>query len=267
MRLERLAGRSAGPRGGRCGGARRRVCDDRRVCGRYTLSILGGPELAKRFGAGGSAPFAPETLGRFNVCPTEPIAAICAPDGEPEVRTLRWGLVPPWARRLGGGPEPINARAETVAGRRPFSTLLPRADRRCLVLADGWYEWLRTERGGGERVPFRYTVGDGRPFAFAGLWDAVLVGDETVASATILTTTANAVCAPAHDRMPCVLAGPDAEAAWLGGDADAELLAPLPAALTVAAPANPAVNRAGTEGPHLLERPPLEPPAQLALAV
>ena len=130
---------------------------------------------------------------------------------------MRWGLVPLWARELGKGFQPINARSETVAAKAPFAALFARPERRCLVLADGWYEWLRSESPRGDRVPFRYTVDGGEPFAFAGLWDSRRVGGEPVASATILTTAANAICAPVHDRMPCVLAGPEEEAAWLAG--------------------------------------------------
>jgi putative SOS response-associated peptidase YedK len=233
------------------------------VCGRYTLTTNVGATIVDRFGvAGGPAPEA-ATLGRFNVCPTERIAIVAGEDGSHRVRAVRWGLVPPWARELGTGFEPINARAETVAAKPPFAALVGRADRRCLVVADGWYEWLRPERRGEPRVPFRYTVDGGGPFAFAGLWDARRVGGERVDSATILTTTANAVCAPVHDRMPCVLAGPDEEAGWLSGALDAadlgELLRPLDAARCDAAPANPAVNKAGVEGPELLAAPPASP--------
>ncbi len=239
-----------------------------RMCGRYTLTAPRGHGMAERFGVLESSRFEPATLRRFNICPTEPIAVV---DAERAVRTVRWGLVPPWARALRAGPEPINARAETVAEKRPFAQLLRRPGRRCLVLADGWYEWLRAERKGAERLPFRYTVDEGAPFAFAGLWDESRVGGERVASATILTTSANAVCAPVHDRMPCVLAGPEEEAAWLSGDADAEdlaeLLRPFDAARTSAAPANPAVNRAGVEGEELLAPPPARPEAQLGLAI
>ena len=142
-----------------------------------------------------------ETLGRFNVCPTEPVLAVC--DGE--ARALRWGLIPPWARKLRAGPEPINARAESLLDKRLFAPLIGDAAHRCLVPADGWYEWLRPEHPKGARTPFRYTVDDGALFAFAGLWREGRVGDERIGSMTILTTTANAVCAPVHDRMPVVL--------------------------------------------------------------
>ena len=226
------------------------------MCGRYSNTQVDPAMIAQRFGVRESAVEA-ETLGRFNVCPTERVLAVCSADGcAPEARGLRWGLVPPWARSLGAGYEPINARAETVREKRPFADLVERADRRCLVVADGWYEWLRRERPRGVRLPFRYTVDGGKVFAFAGLWDVRRVAGQEVASATILTTTANPVCAPIHDRMPCVLASPEAEAAWLSPHVDAvaaaELLVPLEPARCAAAPANPAVNRAGVEGPELL---------------
>jgi putative SOS response-associated peptidase YedK len=115
------------------------------------------------------------------------------------------------------------------------------------VLADGWYEWLTEERKGAPRIPFRYTVDGGAPFAFAGLTDG--------AGAAILTTSANAVCAPIHDRMPCVLPDADAEAAWLAGELAAGELEPLPDARVTPAPAHPAVNKAGVEGFELLSAP------------
>jgi putative SOS response-associated peptidase YedK len=238
------------------------------MCGRYTATFVDPQRIAQRFGVSESAVPA-ETLGRFNVCPTEQVLAVCAPGGGREARDLRWGLVPPWARKLRAGPEPINARSESLLDKRLFAPLLERADRRCLVLADGWYEWLRPERPRGERVPFRYTVDGGAPFAFAGLWDERRVDGERLASVTVLTTTANTVCAPVHDRMPCVRDSPEAEAAWLSPDVDAqaalELLGVLAAARTSAAPANPAVNKAGVEGAELLTVPAATEPVQLEL--
>jgi putative SOS response-associated peptidase YedK len=238
------------------------------MCGRYTLTTNIGQDLADRFAVREAAALEPATLGRFNVCPTERVAVVCS---DRTARGVRWGLVPAWARELGKGLQPINARSETAATRQPFAALLPRAQRRCLVLADGWYEWLRSERKGSERVPFRYTVDGGAPFAFAGLWDERRLGGEPVASVTILTTSANPVCAPVHDRMPCVLGGPEEEAAWLSEELDAaalaELLVPLDARRTAAAPANPAVNRAGVEGAELLVVPAAEPEPQLTLGL
>jgi putative SOS response-associated peptidase YedK len=229
------------------------------MCGRYTLTTTGGRLLAERFALADPDALEPPTLGRYNVCPTEPIAVVTADEeGARVARTVRWGLVPPWARELGRGFQPINARSETAATQQPFAALMERPERRCLVLADGWYEWLKQERRGGDRIPFRYTVDGGGPFAFAGLWGRRRIGDELVLSALILTCDANSVCAPVHDRMPCVLAGPDEEAAWLAGESDG-LLAPLVADRTAVAAANPAVNKAGVEGAELLA------PAQLTL--
>jgi putative SOS response-associated peptidase YedK len=236
------------------------------MCGRYTLTTSGGRALTERFDVADPDALDPATLGRFNVCPTEPIA-IVTEDRERNAQTVRWGLVPPWAREVGKGFQPINARAETAADKAPFAELWARPERRCLVLADGWYEWLKAERPShppGPRIPFRYTVEDGGPFAFAGLWGRTRIGGELIHSVCILTCTANAVCAPVHDRMPVVLAGPDDEAAWLAGESDGLLLS-LDADRTAVAPANPAVNTAGVEGRELLTAPPPEEPAQLRL--
>jgi putative SOS response-associated peptidase YedK len=235
------------------------------VCGRYTLRTPGGRALAERFVLDDPEAFDPATLGRFNVCPTEPIA-VAVRDGDTRaVRTMRWGLVPPWARELGKGFQPINARAETAATKPPFAELFERPERRCLILADGWYEWLKAEKKGGDRIPFHYTVDGGGPFAFAGLWGRRRIAGELVHSALILTCAANAVAAPVHDRMPVVLAGPDEEAAWLEGESEG-LLGPLDPGRTAVAPANPAVNKAGVEGEELLTPPASEEPAQLRLA-
>jgi putative SOS response-associated peptidase YedK len=226
------------------------------MCGRYTLSTVDGPDIAQRFGL--LEPPVPETLGRANICPTEQIAVVVPAR---EIRAVPWGLRP----FRNGSFAPINVRAETALSR--FKWLMD--GKRCLVIADGWYEWLKAEKKSAPRIPFRYTVDGGVPFAFAGRWDERRVGGEPVASAVILTTAANAVCAPVHDRMPCILAGPEEEAAWLSGELEpaalAELLVPLAAGRTAAAPANPAVNRAGVEGPELLEPPASEPASQLSL--
>jgi putative SOS response-associated peptidase YedK len=140
---------------------------------------------------------------------------------------------------------------------------MARPERRCLILADGWYEWLRTEIAKGRPLPFRYVVDDGAPFAFAGLWTNARIDGEWMSSATIVTTAANAFCSPIHDRMPCVLADREAELAWLSADVDAagaqELLEPLPDDRCGASPANVAVNRAGVEGAELLRPDPAAP--------
>ena len=193
------------------------------MCGRYTLTQVGPRLVGERFELG-EAEIEPATLGRFNVCPTEDILVVT----HKGPRAVRWGLVPSYAKSVGQGPLMINARAESVASKKVFARLLERPERRCLVIADGWYEWLQPEKKGEPRVPFRYTIDGGELFAFAGLCDVAKIDGEWVPSATILTTTANAVSAPVHDRMPVVLAGPDEEAAWMQGG-DLELLGPIAA--------------------------------------
>src|SRR5919107_4956364 len=136
------------------------------MCGRFTETKVDPGLVAARFGVQESA-VPGETLGRFNVCPTEDVLAVT---GAGEARALRWGLIPPWARKLRAGPEPINARSESLADKRLFAPLVGDAAHRCLVVADGWYEWLKPERKGGDRIPFRYTVDGGELLAFAGLW-------------------------------------------------------------------------------------------------
>lgn len=208
------------------------------MCGRYTLSTVDGPDLAQRFGL--IEPPESETLGRFNVCPTETVAAVLEPG---QAAAVQWGLRPFRSQNYA----PINVRAETAGTR--YKRLLDGG--RCLVLADGWYEWLKQERKGAPRLPFRYTVDGGRPFAFAGVYDGT--------GAAILTTEANDVCRPIHDRMPVVLEGPEAEAAWLSEDVGVqealEFLVPLEDRRVSVAPANPAVNKAGVEGEELLTPP------------
>jgi putative SOS response-associated peptidase YedK len=205
------------------------------VCGRYTLSTVDGPDLAQRFDL--LDPPAAETLGRCNVCPTETVAAVLKPR---EVAAVRWGMRPFTKSKW----TPINVRSEN-----PNKRWMENG--RVLILADGWYEWLKQEAKGGARIPFRYTVDGGAPFAFAGLYDGTGVA--------IVTTTANDIAAPVHDRMPVILPDVDAEAAWLSRDVGiaeaAELLLPLPSDRVSVAPANPAVNKAGVEGFELLAAP------------
>ena len=211
------------------------------MCGRYTLSTADGGRLADRFDAGDFPAPATAMLQRFNVCPGEQVLAV---DADRRMRPLVWGL----RTRGAKAPAPINARAETAATRPMFASLIGEASGRCLVPADGWYEWLRAERKGPRPAPFRHTVDGGELFAFAGL--------HARDSVAILTTTPNVVCARLHDRMPVVLASSEAEAAWLdprtSAEDAAELLVPLDAERVSVEPASARVNRAGVEGAELL---------------
>ena len=197
-----------------------------------------------------SIPFR-EGSRRYNIAPTQTIIAIVRDqDGAPVARAMRWGLIPPWAKDAKIAYKMINARAETADEKGSYKRLLASADRRALLLADGFYEWLRPEDRKLPRVPF------------AGLWTPGTVDGEPIESATILTTAANGLVAAVHDRMPVILAGPDGERAWLSPELDAAaakaLCVPFPAELMAVAPANPLVNKVGAgvpEGPELLVSP------------
>ncbi|MCL2769149.1 MAG: SOS response-associated peptidase [Solirubrobacterales bacterium] len=230
------------------------------MCGRYT-NTRGPEELNDRF----HVPIESDAgTRRFNIAPTEEVLAIVAPKGEREARLLRWGLVPSWARELGGAQKMINARMESVTTSPAHRRLIPTATRRALQLADGYYEWLKPERRSEPRQPFFFQVDLGIPFAFAALWTPAKIGERWVHTVALLTCDArpNRVASAIHDRMPVILADRDAQSAWLDPAVGAEealaLCGTLPAERLSAQPANPAVNRAGLpeEGPELLSAPP-----------
>jgi len=187
---------------------------------------------------------------------------------------MRWGLIPAWAKDAKIAYRMINARSETVEEKGAYKRLIATAERRALILADGFYEWLRPEDRKQPRVPFRFTLADGGPFAFAGLWTPGKLDGEAIESTTIMTTDANVLVAAIHDRMPVILAGPDAERAWLSPELDAvaakALCVPFAAERMRVAAANPLVNKVGgevAEGPILLQAPIPEPQAALFQAV
>lgn len=238
-----------------------------RVCGRYT-NTLKQADLARTFPA--AAGVADGTLfERFNVAPTqEVLAVIAAKDGERRMGALRWGLVPLWAKDAKIGAKMVNARAETLATKPAFRGLVAHGRSRCLVIADGYYEWLRPEDPKAPRVPMHFSLPERHPFAFAGLWTwwRPKHGDdgERLATCTIVTTTANATAARFHDRMPVMLCDGDAQAAWLDPSLDAAgvapLLAPLPDGELQVARANPCVNAHVNDGPQCLEPEPAVAP-------
>ena len=228
------------------------------MCGRYTLTT--DPRaIEMRFSV--TLPTA-EGTRRYNVCPTEPVLVLRTrgeAGEDPFAEILRWGLVPAWAENPKSGPPMINARVESVAKRKPFAELLPRADRRCLILADGFYEWQKPEDPKGARRPMRFTLRDEEPFAFAGLCASWYPHDdgEPIHSCTLITTTPNALVAPVHDRMPAMLVGSEAWSAWLSPELDPSdvlaLVQPADADLMTAAPVSPKVNKAGYDEPDVLE--------------
>lgn len=224
------------------------------MCGRYSLAGPSPAELRERFPLGESL----EVRQRFNVCPGDDVACVTTTkDGAPRGDELRWGLVPHWATDPATGFKMINARAETVDERPAYRDAFAR--RRCLVLADGFYEW--EARPGRAKQPWHVTRADGGgPFAFAGLWAIWRgPGDLVLRTCTIVTTQANGALRDVHDRMPVMLPGPEEESAWLdpGTPAGAlrELLVPLPDALTARRPVGPAVNDARYDGPDCLADP------------
>jgi putative SOS response-associated peptidase YedK len=205
------------------------------MCGRYTTRTADEGGLAARFsfderGAG----LLREGLGRDNICPTEQVAAVVAEDaGERRPALLRWGLAPSWGTLRGGRPL-INARDDKLATSGAWKGLASSSATRCLILADGWLEWQKAEDRRQPRQPFLHELDGGVPMAFAGLWCTARPkdADAPLASCTIVTVAANREASRLHDRMPAVLHGEEAEAAWLTPGVDLEealgLVAPLP---------------------------------------
>jgi putative SOS response-associated peptidase YedK len=218
------------------------------MCGRYSLAGPNPAQVRAQYPALESI----EIRRRYNVAPTDEVAAVTTDKaGSPRGELLRWGLVPSWSDSPAIGAKMINARAETVAERPAFRRAFQ--SMRCLIIADGFYEWQRSERG---KHAFHITAA-GRPlFAFAGLW-SIWHGpqDEVVRSCTILTTTANDAVAPLHDRMPVILPR-EAEELWIDPATPQpqllDLLVGLPSSDTAVRPVGPAVNDARYDGPECL---------------
>jgi putative SOS response-associated peptidase YedK len=231
------------------------------VCGRYSLAAPNPAQVRARFPVGETI----EIRQRFNVAPNDDVLAVTTDrEGAPRGELLRWGLVPSWAKGPEIGLKMINARVETVAEKAAYRTAFDRF--RCLIIADGFYEWQR--QPGGPKQPFHITTADGEPFAFAGLWSVWRGGEEVapIRSCSILTTAANPAVAPLHDRMPVILPR-DAEAAWLDAATPSgvlhDLMHGLDASQTALRPVSTAVNDARYDGPECLEDP--APDAQSAL--
>lgn len=185
-----------------------RLCHNRRMCGRYRLSRR-KQIIAEHFDAD---PPDDDWVPRYNIAPTQPVPVIRQHPKEPtRVLTLmRWGLIPSWSKGASGAARMINTRSETAHTLPAFRE--PMKFRRCLIPADGFYEWRRT---GAMKRPFCFEVNDGELFAFAGLWDRWKdPSGQWVKSCSILTTTPNALTSPVHDRMPVILSRDDYEL-WL----------------------------------------------------
>ena len=229
------------------------------MCGRFTLASP-AETITETFGPFGPADDGsdevPELAPRYNIAPTQSVAVIretARPGGTGRrLEIRRWGLVPHFARRL-SGPPLFNARAETLAQKPAFRDAYRR--RRCLIPADGFFEWRSVS---GRRQPFHIRRQDGAPFGMAGLWETWRpAAGEGIDSCTIVTTRANALVAPLHDRMPVILPN-EAFAPWLdpapqSPDALAHWLEPAPDEGWIAYPVDPQVNHARHDAPSNVE--------------
>lgn len=212
------------------------------MCGRFVLMTL-GRDLAERFELAEE----PSPAPRYNIAPTQPIAVVRC--GDPDVSTrrldlLRWGLVPFWSKDPSSGPPLINARAETAAKKPAFRAAF--RHRRCLIPADGFYEW---KRDSGRKQPYFISMADGKLLAFAGLWEHWEdPADRVIESCTILTTDANEIVQPIHDRMPVIL-NPRDYNVWLDKrietpDKLQHLLSPYPGREMTLRQVHPGMNKA-----------------------
>jgi putative SOS response-associated peptidase YedK len=228
------------------------------MCGRYTLNST-GQVVAELFELDEEPSLAP----RYNIAPSQEVAAVRLDrdSGRRVLARVRWGLHPSWSRTPpGSDARMINARAETLADKAAFRDPLRR--RRCLLPADGFFEWRKLAR---RKQPYLIRMDDGRPFAFAGLWDRWRgPEDRPVESCTIVTTGPNDLVATLHDRMPVILAPRDF-GLWLDpevGDSDRlrPLLRPYPAAAMTMYPVSRRVNDPANDDASLLDRDEDPPP-------
>ncbi len=216
--------------------------------GRYT--IIATPEVLRALFAYLEQPNFPP---RYNVAPTQPIPIVRLVDGKRHFALVRWGLLPSWVKEPKTFTLLINARGETVAEKPAFRAAMKR--RRCLIPADGFYEWMA---GGPRKQPYFIRMKSGGPFAFAGLWETWTgPNGEELETAAIVTTTTNRTLAPIHDRMP-VIVPPEAFDLWLdGANVDpvtaSALIVPAPENLFEAYPVSTDVNRVANDNPKLVE--------------
>jgi len=221
------------------------------MCGRFTLTT-DTKKLAEAFAE--FEPPAEEIRPRYNVAPSQ-LVAVVANNGDHKIEFFKWGLIPSWAKDPKIGNRMINARSETLAEKPSFKQAYKR--RRCLVLADGFYEW-RKEPGSNRKTPIYIQLASGEPFAFAGLWEAWndKESEETILSCTIITTTPNELIAEIHNRMAVILPR-QAYDAWLDPaehsptDLD-PLLKPYPADQMRAYEVSTLVNSPGNDSPECI---------------
>lgn len=222
------------------------------MCGRYTLTVTLEELMVRYMIDETTVPF---HRPKYNVAPSQQVLAVVSDGGRNRLGELKWGLVPPWADDPKIGFMMINARAETAASKAAFKK--PLRSKRCLIPADGFYEWKKIEGGG--KQPMRIVLKNRGLFSMAGLYETWTAPDGTkVNSCAILTTTPNELMAPIHDRMPVILR-PEEEALWLDrGRQDADsllpLLRPYDEREMEAYAVPPAVGSVRNDSPELIER-------------
>lgn len=217
------------------------------MCGRYELHTHPAA-IALAFGLLDPPALAP----RYNIAPMQQVPIVrTRADGSRECVEMRWGLVPRWAKDPSIGAKMINARSETIADKPSFRNAFRR--HRCLIPADGFYEWKAVQSG---KQPIHIAMNDGQPFGFAGLYERWLATDGAVLdTCTILTTQANDLLRPLHERMPVIVA-PESYARWLdAADGDvADLFTPYPAHAMTWYPVSARVNTVRNDDPSLIAR-------------
>ena len=217
------------------------------MCGRFTLKSPERIKLARR-----NAANLPPLFPRYNIAPSQTVLALADFGNGPELSPLTWGLIPSWSKDSKGF---INARSETIETKPSFSESFQR--RRCLIPADGFFEWKRT---GKAKQPFYFQLNDESVFAFAGVWDRWTKdagSNVSIVSCAIITTEANEILNPIHDRMPVIL-HPELHDTWLDprtGSAELkELLSPFPASEMKSHPVGSGVNHPENDSAELVVR-------------
>jgi putative SOS response-associated peptidase YedK len=189
------------------------------MCGRFTLTSL-AQTLAETFDLSD----VPDLIGSYNIAPSQAITTLILQSGQKCLKSMKWGLVPFWAKDSKIGDKLINARAETLSEKPSFRYAFQK--RRCLILADGFYEW-QTIKGKKAKQPYYIRMSDHQPFAFAGLWELWQKDDsESIISCTIITTEANDLVKPIHHRMPVIMAAEKVDQ-WLDSTTETQALQSL----------------------------------------
>jgi putative SOS response-associated peptidase YedK len=222
------------------------------MCGRFTLTV--DPDQLRE-----AMPWLEIPSGlrpRYNIAPSQPIAVV-ANNAENRLDFFAWGLIPSWAKDTQIGNRMINARAETLSDKPSFRNAYRR--KRCLILADGFYEWKAEVKDGKQiKIPMYIRMMDGRPFAFAGLWDLWNSTDGSqIYSATIITTEPNEILKPIHNRMPVILPA-ETYPTWLTPSEMAaeklqHLLKPYPPDLMTFYPVSRRVNDPANDNPDVIQ--------------